>query len=591
MIKICYLKMKEKKTKNQYKATNKERENYCTTLRKVFDYSTTRYAERVLARFVEGGQEYTYSSFREKCNMLSARMSRFGIRAGDKIAILSQNMPNWTLAFFSATTFGRVAVPILPDSSVNEVTNILTHSETKVIFISQRLMHKLSDECRDNLKLVIDIETLEFIKRRKEDFQCDGWVKDPQPDDLATIIYTSGTTGKAKGVMLSHRNLCHNLVASFKAQPCYSKDRFLSILPMAHAYEMCVSSFYSFYVGACCYYIQRPPTPSVLIPAMRKVKPTVMLSVPLIMEKIYNNSIVPTIRKSRALRWLELHIPSLLYLFIGQRLLRTFGGKLRFFGIGGSKIDTNVETFLKRCHFPYAVGYGLTETAPLVCNVFVNKRKRVGSIGIASYKVEIKLDNQNLETGEGEIVCRGDNVMLGYYKDPERTMQVLDEDGWFHTHDIATVDEDGYYYIKGRLNNTILGPSGENIYPEEIEMVINEMVGIDESLVVERNGRLVALVKFDENLIDWNQESEDQFFEKLEAMKQSVLEFVNKAVGKNSKIGEVEAVKEPFEKTATKKIRRFKYKENQTENSSGPSDAEAKEVTSQNEDGQTENKE
>ena len=171
----------------------------------------------------------------------------------------------------------------------------------------------------------------------------------------------------------------------------------------------------------------------------------------------------------------------------------------------------------------------------------------------------------NPETGEGEIVCRGDNVMLGYYKDPERTIQVLDENGWFHTNDIATVDDDGYYYIKGRLNNTILGPSGENIYPEEIEMVINNMDGIDESLVVERNGHLVALVKFDENVIDWNQETEDQFFEKLEAMKQSVLEFVNKAVGKNSKIGEVEAMKEPFEKTATQKIRRFKYKEGANE--------------------------
>lgn len=563
---------KKKKLKNQYKVADKEREMFCTTLSKVFDYSTTHYADRKMASFVEGGQEYTYDSFRQKCHQLSARLSRFGIRAGDKVAILSQNMPNWTLAFFATVSFGRIAVPILPDSSVNEVTNILNHSETKVIFISQRLMGKLSDECRDKLKLVVDIETLEFIKRRKEDFQCDGWVKEPQPDDLATIIYTSGTTGKAKGVMLSHRNICHNLTASFKAQPCYAKDRFLSILPMAHAYEMCVSSFYSFYVGACCYYIQRPPTPSILIPAMKKVKPTVMLSVPLIMEKIYHNSIVPTIQKSRALKWMEEHVPSLLYLFIGQRLLKTFGGKLRFFGIGGSKIDTKVEEFLKKCHFPYAVGYGLTETAPLVCNVLVNKRKRVGSIGIASYNVEIKLDNQNPETGEGEIVCRGDNVMLGYYKDPERTIQVLDEDGWFHTNDIATVDEDGYYYIKGRLNNTILGPSGENIYPEEIEMVINNMEGIDESLVVERNGRLVALVKFDENLIDWNQETEDQFFEKLETMKQSVLEFVNKAVGKNSKIGEVEAMKEPFEKTATQKIRRFKYKENQPEDDDNQTD-------------------
>ncbi|MBP5711301.1 MAG: AMP-binding protein, partial [Bacteroidales bacterium] len=360
-------------------------------------------------------------------------------------------------------------------------------------------------------------------------------------------------------VMLSHRNICHNLAASFKAQPCYKNDRFLSILPMAHAYEMCVSSLYSMYVGACCYYLSKPPTPSALLPAMKKVKPTIMCAVPLIIEKVYHNSVVPTIRKSRVLSWMERHLPSLLYWLIGRKLVKTFGGKLRFFGIGGSKIDTTVEEFLKKCHFPYAVGYGLTETAPLVCNVIVTKRKRVGSIGVAAYKVDIRLDNMDPQTGEGEIACRGDNVMLGYYKDPERTMQVLDEDGWFRTNDIATMDDDGYYYIKGRRNNTIIGPSGENIYPEEIEMVINNIDGVDESIVMERNGKLVALVKFYDNVLDWNQASEDQFFDKVESLKKSVIELVNKAVGKNSKIDKVEAMKDPFEKSATQKIRRFKY--------------------------------
>ena len=553
------------KIKNPYKTRNKYRETYCTTLNKVFKYTTSKYSVRSMALFVDGGQKYTYAAFREKCNMLSTRLWRFGISAGDKVAILSQNMPNWTLAFFAATAFGRVAVPILPDSSENEVNNILTHSESKVLFISQRLLYKLSQESLDRLTLVVDIETLDFIKCRKEDFQCNGFVKDPQPEDLATIIYTSGTTGKAKGVMLSHRNICHNLVASFKAQPCYKKDRFLSILPMAHAYEMCVSSLYSMYVGACCYYLPKPPTPSVLIPAMHKVKPTIMLSVPLIIEKVYHQSVVPTIQKSRLLRWMDEHMPKLLYWFIGRQLVKKFGGKLRFFGVGGSKLDTKVEEFLIKCNFPYAVGYGLTETAPLVCNVIVNKRKRLGSIGLASYNVEIKLDNPNPETGEGEIVCRGDNVMLGYYKDPERTIKVLDEYGWFRTGDIATMDRNGYYYIKGRLNNTILGPSGENIYPEEIEMVINNIPVVDESLVMEKNGELVALVKFQDNVLNWNQESEDQFFEKVDNLKKSVMEFVNKTVGKHSKINKVEAMKEPFEKSATQKIRRFKYNGDQPE--------------------------
>ena len=409
------------------------------------------------------------------------------------------------------------------------------------------MLPKLSEECRQKLTLIIDIETFEFLKKNKEDFKCNGWVKDPQPDDLACIIYTSGTTGKAKGVMLSHRNLASNLAAAFKAKPAFKKDRFLSILPAAHAYEMSVSTLYSFYVGATCYTLQKPPTPTILLAAMKKVRPTIVCSVPLIIEKVVKNSVLPTIQKSRVLSWADKHIPRVLRWFIGRRMVRTFGGKLEFFGIGGAKLDPTVEQFLIECRFPYAIGYGLTETAPLVCNVMVDKKKHLGSIGVASYKVDIRLDNVNPANGEGEIVVRGNNVMLGYYKDPERTLQVLDDEGWFHTNDVATVDEQGNYYIKGRLNNTILGPSGENIYPEEIEQVINNIEGVEESLVMERDGKLVALVKFNDNAIDWDQATEDKWFEELEARKKAVLDWVNKKVGKNSKIGEVDAMKEPFE--------------------------------------------
>jgi len=294
---------------------------------------------------------------------------------------------------------------------------------------------------------------------------------------------------------------------------------------------------------------------------MKKVRPTIVCSVPLIIEKVVKNSVLPTIQKSRILSWADQHIPRILRWFIGRRMVKTFGGKLDFFGIGGAKLDPAVEQFLIECKFPYAIGYGLTETAPLVCNVMVDKKKHLGSIGVATYKVDIRLDNVNPANGEGEIVVRGNNVMLGYYKDPERTLQVLDDEGWFHTNDIATRDEQGNYYIKGRLNNTILGPSGENIYPEEIEQVINNIEGVEESLVMERDGKLVALVKFTDNAIDWDQATEDKWFEELEARKQAVLDWVNKKVGKNSKIGEVDAMKEPFEKTATQKIRRFKYKD------------------------------
>ncbi len=546
-----------------YKKLMKLRERYIDTLGKLYEYSTAMYERNTMSIMLDSDMCYTYGEFRKKCDEISARLSRYGIGAGDRVAILSQNMPNWTVAMFSLVPFGRVSVPILPDSSENEVTNILNHSGSKAIFISRRMLPKLSRECMDKMVLVIDIEDFSLIKRDDSSFTCDGRVRQPQPDDLATIIYTSGTTGNAKGVMLSHRNLCANIIASLHAQKCGEKDVWLSILPMAHTYELSIGVLYPIFCGACVYYIQKPPTPSILTKALKETRPTIMLSVPLIIEKIFRNSIVPTIRRSRVLRWMQRKMPWMLYRIIGIKLRSTFGGRLKFFGIGGSKLDTHVEEFLKKAKFPYAIGYGLTETAPLICNAGV-KYTKPGSTGVAAYGVSVKLINVNPETGEGEIVAKGDNVMLGYYKDPERTRSVFTDDGWFRTNDLATVDDKGRYYIKGRLNNMILGPSGENIYPEEIENVINNMEDVSESLVMERDGRLVALVQLNDNIIDWNQEGEDQFFEKLEARKQAILNYVNKHVNKFSKIKEVEVMKEPFEKTATQKIRRFKYKNNES---------------------------
>ncbi|MBQ1698884.1 MAG: AMP-binding protein [Bacteroidales bacterium] len=537
------------------------RENYITTLAKLFEYATDNFAKRPLSRFVGGGQEYTYESFKHKCLELSQRFNRWGISAGDKVAILSNNMPNWTVAMFSCVPFGRVTVPILPDSSESEVTNILNHSECKAIFISKRLLKKLSSECRAKLRLVIDIETFQLIKKDDSAFTCEGHSAEPQADDLASIIYTSGTSGNAKGVMLSHRNFCQNIIAAAHAQPAGKKDRWLSILPMSHTYEMAFSVLYPLYAGGCVYYIQKPPTPSILMNAMKQVRPTIMCSVPLIIEKVYRNTVVPTIQRSRTLSWMEKHAPWLLYRLIGKKLYRSFGGKLKFFGIGGSKLNPEVEEFLLKARFPYAVGYGLTETAPLITNACVGKTV-VGSIGVPAYNVEVKLDNVNPETGEGEIVAKGDNVMLGYYRDPERTRSVLNDDGWFRTHDLACMDSKGRYYIKGRLGNMIVGPSGENIYPEEIEEVINTIRGVNESLVFQKDGKLVALVKFDDDIVDWEQlEREEKFFENLEARKKAVLDFVNKHVSKQSNISEIDAMKENFEKTATNKIRRYKYKD------------------------------
>ena len=544
-----------------YKKLQEFRGRYVDTLGKLYDYATAIFPKNQYTRWVdtkEGG--YTYERLKKKSDALSKKLTQYGIGAGDKVAILSQSMPNWSVAFFSLTPFGRIAIPILPDSSENEVTNILQHSESKAIFVSQRLASKVSRKCHDKMTLVIDIDTFEVIQADEEKFTCDGRPAMPMPDDIATIIYTSGTTGSAKGVVLSHRNLTSNVLSCYHTCKRNEKDRWLSILPMAHTLEMTICMLYPMFCGATVYYLSKPPVASILLKALKEVKPTTMLSVPLIIEKVYKSSVLPTIQKSRTLSWMNEHMNTLMCRLIGMKLKTVFGGHITFFGIGGAKMDPEVEAFLLKAKFPYSIGYGLTETSPLL-SYAMGRGRTVGSIGYPVKGVKLKLYDVNPETGEGEIVAKGDNVMLGYYKDPSRTRSVFTEDGWFRTNDLAVQDEKGRFYIKGRKNNMILGPSGENIYPEEIENVINNIEGVNESIVVERNGRLVALVQLDENLIEWDKEGEDEFYKKLDARKESILKFVNKQVSKFSKVNDVEVMKEPFEKTATSKIRRFKYKD------------------------------
>ena len=537
------------------------REKYVDTIAKLYDYATTVYGKKQYTQWYdtkEGG--YTYSSFKNKCDGLSKKLTQYGIGAGDKVAILSQSMPNWSVAFFATTSFGRISIPILPDSSENEVTNIINHSETKVIFVSDRLRGKISQEVLDKMTLVIELDTFKVIKEDESKFTCDGKTSVPTPEDIATIIYTSGTTGSAKGVVLSHRNLASNVITCYHSCKRNDKDRWLSILPMAHTLEMTLGMLYPMYCGASVYYLQKPPVPSILMKALKVVKPTTMLTVPMIIEKVYKGSVLPTIKKSRTLTWMNEHMNGLMCRIIGMKLKATFGGHVTFYGIGGAKLDSEVEAFLLKARFPYAIGYGLTETSPLL-GYAMNGWRAVGSMGYPVYNVQLKLHNINPKTGEGEIIAKGPNVMLGYYKDPQRTKSVFTEDGWFRTSDIAIQDEKGRFYIKGRNSNMILGASGENIYPEEIENVINNLEGVSESIVVERGGKLVALVQPQENFIQWDKEGEDKLYEKLDTWKAKVLKMVNKNVSKASQVSSVEVMKEPFEKTATQKIRRFKYKE------------------------------
>ena len=547
--------------KQIYKRMQKMREKYVDTLAKLYDYSTTVYSKKHYTQWYdtkEGG--YTYGTFKSKCDTLSKLMTQYGIGAGDKVAIFSQSMPNWSVAFFATVSFGRISIPILPDSSENEVTNIIKHSESKVLFVSQRLAGKVSQEIRDRMTLLIDLDTLEVLKADDMQFTCDGRTANPTPDDIATIIYTSGTTGCAKGVVLSHRNLTSNVITCYHSCKRTEKDRWLSILPMAHTLEMTLGMLYPMYTGSTVYYLPKPPVASLLMKAMKIVKPTTMLTVPMIIEKVYKGSVLPTIRNSRTLTWMNKNMNGLMCRIIGMKLKKTFGGHISFYGIGGAKLDPEVENFLLKARFPYAIGYGLTETSPLL-GYAMHGWRAVGSFGYPVYNVRLKLHNVNPETGEGEVVAKGPNVMLGYYKDPERTKKVFTEDGWFRTSDIAVQDEKGRFFIKGRNSNMILGPSGENIYPEEIENVLNNIDGVSESIVVERNGRLVALVQPAENYIDWNKEGEDKIYQKIDEWKERIIKITNRNVNRSSQVSSVEIMKEPFEKTATQKIRRFKYKD------------------------------
>lgn len=539
----------------------KMREKYIDTLAKLYDYATTVYSKKTYTQWYDTKEgSYTYATFKNECDALSKVLTQYGIGAGDKVAILSTNMPNWSVAFFATVVFGRISIPILPDSSENEVTNIINHSESKVLFVAKKMIGKVSQEVMEKMTLVIELDTLEIIKADDEKFTCDGRTSVPTPDEIATIIYTSGTTGSAKGVVLSHRNLAANVITCYHSCKRTEKDRWLSILPMAHTLEMTLGMLYPMYTGSTVYYLPKPPAAPLLLKAMKIVRPTTMLTVPMIIEKVYKGSVLPTIKKSRTLTWMNKRMHGLMCRIIGMKLKKTFGGCISFYGIGGAKLDPEVENFLLKARFPYAIGYGLTETSPLL-GYAMDGWRAVGSFGYPVHNVKLKLHNVDPVTGEGEIVAKGPNVMLGYYKDPVRTRSVFTEDGWFRTSDIAIQDEMGRFYIKGRNSNMILGPSGENIYPEEIENVLNNLEGVGESIVVERNGRLVALVAPAEGFIEWDKESEDKFYEKLANWKSKILSLTNMNVNKSSQVSSVEVMKEPFEKTATQKIRRFKYKD------------------------------
>jgi long-chain acyl-CoA synthetase len=536
------------------------------TIPEMLRHSFREYGNRTSLVFA-GEEDRNYAGLEEEVAFLCRLLNSWGIRKGDKVVILSTNMPNWGVAFFAISTLGAVVVPILPDFSISEINNIVRHSEPKVLFVSESLLPKIDSFRGDPSKVIVQIESFANISSLKNSQET---VLEPvdfemvEEDDLLSIIYTSGTTGKSKGVMLSHKNVVWDAEHGGLIHRINCQDRFLSLLPLSHTYENTIGLIFPVMYGASVHYLRKLPTPAVLIPALQMVKPTVMLTVPLIIEKIYKKQIEPKFNQSWVIRLLYSIYPIRLLLnrMAGRKLKSTFGGKLIFFGIGGAKLDNVVEKFLHEAKFPYSIGFGLTETSPLIAGAGP-KATRLNTIGPAMPGNEVIINQPDPKTGQGEIWIKGPNVMKGYYKEPALTKEVLTDDGWFKTGDLGLFDKKGYLAFKGRLKNMIVSASGENIYPEEIESVINNFNNVVESLVIQRKGKLVALVRINmEELETQFQSFRDQADvcnERLNELLQELQLYVNSHVSKFSQVQVVLIQQEPFERTPTLKIKRFLY--------------------------------
>jgi long-chain acyl-CoA synthetase len=559
------------------------------TIPEVVEKSSTRYADRPALAMV-GGEPVLYRDLEPKTRRIAAFLSLLGVKKGDRVAILSENKPEWGLSYFGIARSGAIAVPIMVDFLPEQISTILEHSETKVLFVSKRLAVKVEGElgkrilvCLDDFSIISapgGAEAASALVAPAAVESAMGTFASPkiEADELASILYTSGTMGKSKGVMLTHRNLVFDAEAARKFIVLRRTDRLLSILPLAHSYEFTIGFLIPMLQGSAVYYLDRPPSATALLPALAAIRPTLVLSVPLVIEKIYRASIQPTLEKISLYK-----IPvfrRLLELVAGKKLMKTFGGKVRFFGIGGAPLAADVETFLNHARFPFSIGYGLTETAPLLTG---NKpgRVKLHTTGLPATGVSLRIADRRPDTGEGEIQAKGLNVFPGYYKDAERTAEAFTRDGWFRTGDLGVMDADGRITVRGRLKTMILGASGENIYPEEIEAVLNASPDVLESLVYGDEKGLTALVHLKPEVLERMsarvkdeiegaevavQHAAHQAGASLESAEKTVahtLEGIkreaNARLAAFSRLARVEHQIEPFEKTPKQSIKRFLY--------------------------------
>lgn len=522
------------------------------------------------------GTTLLYRDIARRIAKLHILFQAAGIKPGDKIALCGRNCANWASACLAAMSYGAVIVPILHEFKPNNIHNIVNHSDAKLLFAGDHIWENLNESMMPELTGIIIIDDFSLAISRNEDLtearehlnELFGkkYPKDftpsnvcyaiPPSDNPAMINYTSGSTGFSKGVMLPYRSLENNrefarrVMSTLKAG-----DQVISMLPMAHMYSFAYEFIYEITIGCHVYFLTRLPSPKVIFQAFHDIKPKVIIAVPLVIEKIIKKNVLPRLETTQMRLLLKVPVVNdQINRKISKELINSFGGEFYQIILGGAAFNQEVENFLHSVHFPYTVGYGATECGPIICyedwKTFVP-----GSCGKAAYGMEVKILSSDPEHIPGEIVCRGPNVMLGYYKNEKLTEETIDADGWMYTGDLGIMDRDGNVFIKGRSKSMILGPSGQNIYPEEIEDKLNNMPCVSESVVISENGKLVALVypDFDEAMNLGLKE------EQIPATMESNRSELNRELPAYEQISQIRIYNEEFEKTPKKSIKRFLY--------------------------------
>ena len=519
------------------------------------------------------GRSYEYKKVAKLIILFHRFFEKAGIKQGDKIALLGRNSSQWGISYLSIITYGAVVVPILPDFKSDDIHYIINHSEANLLVIANALLAQVDAEKIEKVNAFISLDSFEVIMERNgnaltemsqqainnsdnlEISKNDVNIKTFEDDNLALISYTSGTTGFSKGVMISRRNLVSNILYAQENMPLDAGDRICSFLPMAHMYGQLFEFLFPFTLGCHNTMLDKMPSPQVILKAFNEVKPRLILSVPLVIEKIYKKQIAPAISKPGIK--LMLRIPllnKLVHRKINRKLTDSFGGNFREIVIGGAPLNREIEDFLRKIKFRFTIGYGMTECAPLLSYAAWNVT-RPYSAGKLVDRMEVRIDSGDPFKTVGEILVRGENVMLGYYKDPESTKKAIDSEGWLHTGDLGVIDANNYIYIRGRSKNMLLGSNGKNIYPEEIESKINNLPAVLESLVVQRNEQIVALIYFDDEPAKQAGINGKNEAERLEELRKSV----NATLPKYMHVHKFIRQREEFEKTPKKNIKRFKY--------------------------------